>query len=248
VKPWLSAEDIAKGARGGHEIAQKLASANFGIVCLTPSNLRSEWIHFEAGALSKHLENSALFTFLVDLKPTDVQQPLGSFQHTQFSKDEIRKLTEAINAKVDRPLPQHVLERSFETFWPQLEEEFSKIPTDPQSDQSTLQPVRKEGELLAEVLTIVRGLNQTTDKLTDTEVVRRKGSRILGFARGMLRGRKIDAQANLELAEDTFTLSLKLDNSVERLEIEASTPPSVYEESIDDFIIQHTFCDLDIPF
>ena len=53
IKPWLSSADIDKGARWSSDIAVRLQSARAGIICLTPGNLRSEWILFEAGALSR---------------------------------------------------------------------------------------------------------------------------------------------------------------------------------------------------
>ena len=51
-------EDITKGKRWHSEIANALGSTKFGILCLTPENLTSEWIHFEAGALSKTIDDS----------------------------------------------------------------------------------------------------------------------------------------------------------------------------------------------
>ena len=53
VKPWLSAEDIDKGARWSSDLAHELEDAHVGVICLTPENLEEPWIHFEAGALSK---------------------------------------------------------------------------------------------------------------------------------------------------------------------------------------------------
>jgi hypothetical protein len=76
VKPWLSSADIDKGARWGADVAGRLDSANAGIICLTPGNLHSDWILFEAGALSKTiLQKTLVCTLLIDLEPTDVEGP-----------------------------------------------------------------------------------------------------------------------------------------------------------------------------
>ena len=72
--PWIS-RDIAKGARWGPEVSDRLSSSKVGIVCLTPENLASPWILFEAGALSK-TKDAYVCTFLLDLKPADVEEPL----------------------------------------------------------------------------------------------------------------------------------------------------------------------------
>ena len=53
IKPYMTPADIEKGARWGSEITQELGTCDFGIVCLTKGNLTSQWIAFEAGALSK---------------------------------------------------------------------------------------------------------------------------------------------------------------------------------------------------
>ncbi len=56
VEPWMSETDIAKGARWGMDMARELDETRVGIICLTPENLNAPWILFEAGALSKTLE------------------------------------------------------------------------------------------------------------------------------------------------------------------------------------------------
>src|SRR5579863_4546010 len=82
IKPWLSANDIDKGARWSADVASRLEKARFGIICLTPGNLHSDWILFEAGALSKTLQNSRVCPLLFGLQPADVKGPLAQFQAT----------------------------------------------------------------------------------------------------------------------------------------------------------------------
>jgi TIR domain len=52
IKPWLSSEDIDKGARWGPAIVKELAESKAAIFSITPHSLRSTWMHFEAGATS----------------------------------------------------------------------------------------------------------------------------------------------------------------------------------------------------
>src|SRR6185312_4306381 len=80
ARPFLSSSDIDKGARWSTEIASRLEKARAGIICLTPGNMQSEWILFEAGALSKTLADTYVCTLLIDMKPTDVKGPLSQFQ------------------------------------------------------------------------------------------------------------------------------------------------------------------------
>jgi hypothetical protein len=51
VKAFLS-NDIEKGTFWFASILEQLQKAKAGIVCLTPENLQSPWMHFEAGALA----------------------------------------------------------------------------------------------------------------------------------------------------------------------------------------------------
>ena len=58
VEPFMSTEDIEKGARWLSTVHTELQDCHFGMICLTPENLGSQWIHFEAGALSKFIDRS----------------------------------------------------------------------------------------------------------------------------------------------------------------------------------------------
>jgi hypothetical protein len=124
VKPFYS-PDIEKGAKWSGEIDNALEGTSFGIICLTPDNLASTWIHFEAGALSKTKE-ALIWTFLHGLKPGDVPQPLGKFQHTLAEKADTLKLLRTINKRLGEvggeSLTDKLLEENFELLWPQLEE------------------------------------------------------------------------------------------------------------------------------
>src|ERR1035437_4223879 len=68
VKPWMSQTDINKGSRWNPDIAQNLDTAKAGIFCLTRSNLRSESILFEAGAISKSVNESRVYTLLSEVE------------------------------------------------------------------------------------------------------------------------------------------------------------------------------------
>ena len=59
VEVFVSKHDIESGDRWGLRLAQELESSDFGILCLTAENLRSDWLLFEAGALTKKLESRA---------------------------------------------------------------------------------------------------------------------------------------------------------------------------------------------
>ncbi|HEV7646278.1 MAG TPA: TIR domain-containing protein [Pyrinomonadaceae bacterium] len=163
VKPFLSS-DIEKGAKWSNELDDALEGTRFGIICLTPDNLNSDWIHYEAGALSK-TKNALLWTFLLNLKQADVKQPLGKFQHTLAEKLDVLKLLKSINAKLGEigidPLKEGLLEEIFEESWSKLESklknasELIDLPV-MVKDDSPVPNLRREGDKLDEILEILR--------------------------------------------------------------------------------------------
>lgn len=60
----MSELDIGAGARWNNDLSEQLDLGTVGMVCVTPSNLGSVWLHFEAGAISKHAGTSILIPFL----------------------------------------------------------------------------------------------------------------------------------------------------------------------------------------
>jgi TIR domain-containing protein len=157
VKPWLSSSDIDKGARWGAEIAVKLELAKVGIICLTPSNLHSDWILFEAGALSKTLQNTSVCTFLIGLEPADIKGPLAQFQATRAVKEHVLQLLRTLNDALGQgALPESHISEAFEVWWPKLEDDLKKLPP----DDSTSRPHRSERDLLEEILDYVRNQNR----------------------------------------------------------------------------------------
>lgn len=123
---------IERGKTWSDEIKKALQATRFGIVCLTPDNLDSPWIHYEAGALSK-ADDALIWTFLHQLEPSQVREPLSSFQHTVAQKDDIFELLKTINSRLEksseRPVEPEVLQRNFDLAWPQMEERLKAAET-----------------------------------------------------------------------------------------------------------------------
>jgi len=162
VDPWISV-DIDKGRRWSLEIADRLERSKVGIICFTKDNLDARWILFEAGAISK-TKDAHVCTFLLDVGPADIEPPLGDFQHTAAEKEDVLRLVTTINARVkeasERSLPEGVLRKTFETFWPDLDKQLAAIraqtPISPR-------PERSDREMLEEILEIVRELGREPD-------------------------------------------------------------------------------------
>jgi TIR domain len=155
VAPFVSAKDIYAGSRWQFEIATELDETNFGIVCVTKDNQLSSWLNFEAGALAKAVDSSRVVPLAIDLKPSDVQIPLGQFQAQPATREGIEAIVKSLNNASPSPLDEALLARAFATWWPQLESQLSEI--DARAAPSGA-PVRTDRELLEETLNTVRGL------------------------------------------------------------------------------------------
>jgi TIR domain len=158
VKPYFTPADIEKGSKWDNEISKELEKSNICIIALTRESLASQWIMFEAGAISRSVEKSRVYAILFDLEITDVQGPLERFQATKFSKDEIRQLLVTINSNAgEQALPQSVLDTVFNKWWPDLESDVQGILS---ATPSSAPAVRTERSLLEETLLLVRSVHQ----------------------------------------------------------------------------------------
>lgn len=153
TEPWISTE-IDKGKRWSDEIASRLEESSIAIICLTEENLDSKWIHFEAGAIAKN-KNAYVCTFLYDLKPTSVEQPLSQFQNTKFVKKDVLKLCTTINEMLQdegfKSIKESNLKSVFDTFWPKLEKDLKEIP-------KAESEIRSNRDIMEESLQILRTL------------------------------------------------------------------------------------------
>ncbi|WP_287320723.1 TIR domain-containing protein [Mesorhizobium sp.] len=126
---FMSETDIASGDRGLARIATNLNEARFGIVVLTKSNFTAPWVLFEAGALS--IFHGKVAPLLCNMDPLSLlDSPLQQFQHNKFEKEGLRKLVKAMNALSESPNDDARLQKTFEVWWPSLEEEYRRISTD----------------------------------------------------------------------------------------------------------------------
>lgn len=128
LEPYVSSEDIDKGARWSSDIAKELEDSTFGILCVTKENLNAPWLSFEAGALSKTMDKSFVTPFLFNIKRAEVNGPILQFQSTIFEKDDIKKLIHTLNkACGETGISEQMLDKAFDVWYPTLEEELNKI-------------------------------------------------------------------------------------------------------------------------
>ena len=80
-------EDLPKGGSWFSSLAGLLEHARAGVICVTPENVASPWLLFEAGALIRCDVQVALFPVLLDLPPAAMEGPLALVQATVIERD-----------------------------------------------------------------------------------------------------------------------------------------------------------------
>jgi TIR domain len=156
VEPFMSENDIGAGVRWGTDLTKKLEDTDIGILCLTPENLTSPWLLFEAGSLAKKLEASRVIPYRLDLKATEVAYPLAQFQSVDASREGTLMLLKTLNSSREHPMEVERLERVFSRLWDDLEKTLTAALALP-ADRP---PERNEREILEEILQLAR--NQQT--------------------------------------------------------------------------------------
>lgn len=164
IEPYVSSEDIDKGARWSTDIAKELSDSKFGILCVTKENINSPWLMFEAGALSKTIEKAYVSPFLFDIKRSEVDGPILQFQSTIFEKEDLKKLVVTLNKACGNDgLTDERLNEAFEIWYPPLKNNLEQLrdkgSTKQEVDGTTKLQAPKTQEVLEEILELSR-INQ----------------------------------------------------------------------------------------
>jgi hypothetical protein len=174
IEPWVSQSDIEAGERWALEVAKELEASNFGVICVTKDNIGSEWLLFEAGALSRSMQEGRVIPLLFDLEFKDITGPIAQFQAKKFESSGIWDLVSAINRSVDLAVPEARLKQLFEALWPELEKKVGDIP----ATSGVKKVTRPQQEVLEELVQSVRGLDsRLRDVAEDSPRMRRKRGR-----------------------------------------------------------------------
>ena len=172
VEPYVSSEDIDKGARWSTDIAKELENSTFGILCVTKENLEAPWLSFEAGALSKTMDKSFVTPFLFDIKRSEVNGPILQFQSTIFDKEDIKKLLQTLNkACGESGITEAMLDKAFEVWYPTLEKELNGLHdvTDEGQEEPDAE-AEKNPAIIEEILELSRD-NQKLLRNPDTRIL-----------------------------------------------------------------------------
>lgn len=158
TEPYVSSEDIDKGSRWSIDIAKELVDSSFGILCVTKDNYKAPWLNFEAGALSKKMDSSRVCPFLFNVKRSEIDGPLLQFQVTNYHKDDVLKLMTTINNScIEQNLTEERLNKTFNLWWPNLEESLKiEISGEEQDEETNNSYNTINGQVLEEMLALIQ--------------------------------------------------------------------------------------------
>lgn len=164
TQPWLSEADITAGDRWAQVVAKELETSSFGILCVTPENLSSPWVLFEAGALAKSMQGSKVIPVLFNLEFSVISGPLAQFQAKKFDRSGLTDVIHSINQSADQPIPEDRTRQLFSALWPELEKQIEAVPHLLQ----TAKHMRPQHEILEE---LVAGVRAFDSRMRDLEAV-----------------------------------------------------------------------------
>lgn len=127
----MSSQDISVGSDWYIDIKEHLNDATVGIIFLTPENINSPWLNFESGALSVSLNESKKVIPLIfgeeTIETVLSSSPLKHFQSVLYpTKEGFHDLLMGLNDMLPRSINQEVFEKTFELWWPDLEEKLNR--------------------------------------------------------------------------------------------------------------------------
>jgi hypothetical protein len=151
-------------------MARELDETRVGIICLTPQNMNAPWILFEAGALSKTLEETFVCPYLLDIRPADLEGPLAQFQAAIANEEDTKKLVQTINRALgEEALAEERANKTFEVWWPQLQERLASVSAAEREQETG----RSDREILEEILVSIRGVERQVVRASQRDAERR---------------------------------------------------------------------------
>jgi hypothetical protein len=119
--------DIQKGSLWLPAVNAELQRADAGLVCLTARSLDSQWVLFEAGALSTAVAlrtgEARIFTYLLGVDPAALPSPLSVYQSTVATMEDTLRLINSLLGylKLDQ-VGAGAFAPAWDDLWPKLQQ------------------------------------------------------------------------------------------------------------------------------
>ena len=111
VDCWASANEW------GPELAKQLDESDGGVICLLTENRSDDWIHFQAGALARSVENGRIYCLCFGFQPANLPGTLGQFPTFVFEKRDFLRFLKQLDDNSGSPLSEKDIEETFDPVW-----------------------------------------------------------------------------------------------------------------------------------
>lgn len=182
LEPFMSSQDISMGSDWYSDIRHHLTDSTVGIIFLTPDNIDSPWLNFEAGALSASLEpEKKVIPIIFGAENTNTvlsKSPLKHFQSVLYpDKSGIRNLMSGLNNSMPNSLPSDIFETTFEKWWPDLDKKLNELhDTYTSSDQNETKDSNLGSSLNAENSAVLAQIDRKLDLMLRQDPNKNKNS------------------------------------------------------------------------
>jgi hypothetical protein len=139
ITTFISSEGIESGKDWFREISDQLGECELGILVLTPENINSPWIMYEAGALST---KKAIIPVLFERSADRVEGPISKRNHVTYSKKGFKKLLIDMNKHINAGVSAKALNAFIETEWDYLQKKIDPLV---EKARIALPTIEKEG-------------------------------------------------------------------------------------------------------
>jgi hypothetical protein len=126
-KPVWSPQ-MPTGDQWPERLLEMLLGSRFCIACLTPDNLLSPWIHYEAGIVAGVNSGSRVCPYLCGVTTQQFAQassPLALLQAVVNDRGGTLSLVQSINQGLPKPHDDTLLQSHFNALWPELQRELN---------------------------------------------------------------------------------------------------------------------------
>jgi len=134
--PFCSTVSIQAGERWRDRLSREFKGADLGVLCLTPENIGSTWLLFEAGALAAASRYKIVIPYILQSTKVNLPGPLDTFQAALADREGTRGLVETIAQKTGAEVTAML--RKCDRLWPELHERLMAIQS---SQMELLNPV-----------------------------------------------------------------------------------------------------------
>lgn len=142
AKVFVSSKDIGLGVHWDAALSDAIASANYGVLCVTPDNMNAQWMYYEIGQMEVAMRQNNpdgkayIAPLLFGMTHSgDLPSPLSHYQSAKFSRETMWRLVTQMNdvcmklygaelnkgVQMERAyLEKHELARNFDRLYAEL--------------------------------------------------------------------------------------------------------------------------------